>query len=70
MKNVKFLDSEDVSIDEVSADFVALKIAGEKFMIDTDTLHDLTFRFAEMLAQMEAQEEASDWYKEGFRAPL
>lgn len=56
MKNVKFLESEEIILDEVNGEFVAIKLAGEKFVIDTDTLHDLTFRFAQMLAHIEAQE--------------
>ena len=57
MKNVKFLDAEEITLDAVQGEFVALQFGNEKFVIDTETLHDLTFRFAEMLAKVENKAE-------------
>jgi hypothetical protein len=57
MKNVKFLEAEEISLDEVNGEFVSVKLAGEKFVIDVDTLYDMSFRFAEMLAKIESREE-------------
>ncbi|MFM6927606.1 MAG: hypothetical protein ACKOX6_04040 [Bdellovibrio sp.] len=60
MKNVKFLEPEEITLDEVNGEFVAIQFANERFVIDTDTLHDLTFRFAQILAHLEAQESFSE----------
>lgn len=57
MKNAKFLEAEEISLDEVNGEFVTVKLAGEKFVIDVDTLYDMSFRFAEMLAKIESREE-------------
>ena len=58
MKNAKFIKEEDVGFEEVSENWVALKFGNEKFVMDMDTLIDLSFRCASFLAYLEGKEES------------
>lgn len=57
MKNTKFLDAEEIALEEVNDEWVSVTLAGEKFVMDVDTLYDISFRFAALLAHMEQREE-------------
>lgn len=59
MKTSKFIEAEQIAFEEVTADWVSLKLGDEKFVIDMDTLYDLAFRSAAFLAYLEQQEEQS-----------
>ena len=57
MKTSKFIEAEQIAFEEVAEDWVAVKFGDEKFVIDVDTLFDLSFRCASFLAYIENQEE-------------
>lgn len=57
MKTSKFIEAEQIAFEEVADNWVAVKFGDEKFVIDVDTLFDLSFRCASFLAQVESQEE-------------
>lgn len=57
MKNTKFLDAEEIALEEVSDEWISVTLAGEKFVMDVDTLYDISFRFAALLAHIERREE-------------
>lgn len=59
MKTAKFIEAEEIAFEEVSDDWVALKLGEEKFVIDMDTLFDLAFRSAAFLSFLENQPCAS-----------
>ncbi|WII72903.1 hypothetical protein QJS83_03335 [Bdellovibrio sp. 22V] len=57
MKTTKFIEAEQIAFEEVSENWVAVKFGEEKYVIDVDTLFDLSFRCASFLAYLENQEE-------------
>jgi hypothetical protein len=57
MKNAKFVEAEQVSLEQIDSEWLRLKLADKSFVIDVDTLYDLTFRCAQLLAKLEEQEE-------------
>ncbi|WP_374033882.1 hypothetical protein ACES2I_14730 [Bdellovibrio bacteriovorus] len=57
MKTTKFIEAEQIAFEEVAENWVSVKFGDEKFVIDVDTLFDLSFRCASFLAQVEAKEE-------------
>lgn len=57
MKNTKFLEAEEIALEEVNNEFVSVTMAGEKYVFDKDTLYDISFRFASFLAYLEQKEE-------------
>ncbi|WP_295904935.1 hypothetical protein [uncultured Bdellovibrio sp.] len=57
MKTSKFIEAEQIAFEEVTTDWVALKLGDEKFVIDVDTLYDLAFRSAAFLSYLEGREE-------------
>lgn len=57
MKTSKFIEAEQIAFEEVTTDWVALKLGDEKFVIDMDTLYDLAFRSAAFLSYLEGREE-------------
>lgn len=57
MEKSKFIEAEQIAFEEVSEDWVAVKFGDEKYVIDVDTLFDLSFRCASFLAYLEKQEE-------------
>ena len=59
MKNTKFLDAEEIVLEEVNNEWVSVTMAGEKYVMDMDTLYDLSFRFASFLAFLESREECA-----------
>ncbi|NUN05468.1 MAG: hypothetical protein HUU57_06885 [Bdellovibrio sp.] len=56
MKTAKIIAAEQIAFEEVTEEFVALKLHDEKFVIDMDTLYDLAFRSAAFLAFLEERE--------------
>lgn len=56
-KSSQFIEAEQIAFEEVSDNWVALKLGDEKFVMDLDTLTDLTFRCASFLAYLESKEE-------------
>ncbi|MFS4458208.1 hypothetical protein [Bdellovibrio sp. HCB2-146] len=59
MKKNRFVEAEDITLEEISDDWVSVGFGAEKFVIDTDTLYDLSFRFAAFLAYLENKEETA-----------
>nr|BFD68244.1 hypothetical protein HAGR004_32660 [Bdellovibrio sp. HAGR004] len=57
MKTSKFIEAEQIAFEEITENWVAVKFGDEKFVIDMDTLYDLTFRSASFLAYLESREE-------------
>lgn len=57
MKSTKFLDAEEIALEEVNNEWVSVTLAGEKYVFDMDTLYDISFRFASFLAYLEQREE-------------
>lgn len=55
---MKRIDAEKISLEDLGSEEIALSFGGEKFLIDQDTLCDLTYRMAAMLSYLENQEEA------------
>ncbi|KHD89550.1 MAG: hypothetical protein OM95_02930 [Bdellovibrio sp. ArHS] len=53
MKKAKFVKAEQIAFEEVSDSYAAIKFGDEKFVIDMDTLYDLTFRAAAFLTHLE-----------------
>ncbi len=60
MKNTKFLDAEEIALEEVNNEWVSVTMAGEKYVFDMDTLYDISFRFASFLAYLEQREEEGE----------
>lgn len=56
MKTSKLIAAEQIAFEEVTEEFVALKLNDEKFVINMDTLCDLAFRSAAFLAFLEEKE--------------
>jgi len=56
-KTSRFIEAEDISLDEISDNWVSVGLGAEKFVIDMDTLYDLSFRFAAFLAFLENKQE-------------
>ncbi|MNL46172.1 hypothetical protein D3C87_1688590 [compost metagenome] len=57
MKQYKFIEAEQISLEELSENLVSLKMGEEKLLIDTDTLYDMAFRFASFLTYLENRPE-------------
>ena len=57
VKDVKFVSSEQITMEEVNEDWISVTIRGEKFVFDADTLCELSFSFAAMLAKVEERQE-------------
>ena len=57
MKSTKFLDAEEIALEEVNDEWVSVTMAGEKFVMDVDTLYDISFRFASLLVHLEQKQE-------------
>lgn len=55
MKTTKLLDTEQIVFQEVSTEWISLELAGERFVLDIDTLHELAFRSASFLSLLESQ---------------
>ncbi|AHI06778.1 hypothetical protein BDW_11390 [Bdellovibrio bacteriovorus W] len=55
MKTTKLLDTEQIVFQEVSTEWISLELAGERFVLDVDTLHELAFRSASFLSLIESQ---------------
>ena len=53
MKQYKFIEAEQIGLEELSENLVSLKMGEEKLLIDTDTLYDMAFRFAAFLTYLE-----------------
>ena len=64
-KNSRLLEAEDISLDEISDNWVSVGLGAEKFVIDMDTLYDLSFRFAAFLAYLENKQEEKIAQAEG-----
>lgn len=60
MKKTKVTEAEEISFEEISAEWIALKMGAEKFVMDTDTLIDLSFRCASFLAYLEHKEQEQE----------
>lgn len=58
-KAAKLLDAEAIGFDEVGEQWLSLNLGGEKYVMDLDTLIDLSFRCASFLAYLESKEENS-----------
>ena len=57
MKQYQFVEAEQIGLEEISENLVSLKMGDDKFLIDTDTLYDLAFRFASLLSHLENRPE-------------
>jgi hypothetical protein len=64
-KTSRFIEAEDISLDEISDNWVSVGLGAEKFVIDMDTLYDLSFRFAAFLAFLENKQEEKMTQAEG-----
>lgn len=53
----KILDPEKVVLEETGGEWLTLKIADQKYVMDMDTLIDLSFRCAAFLSYLEQKEE-------------
>lgn len=58
-KAAKLLDAEAIGFDEVGEEWLSLNLGGEKYVMDLDTLIDLSFRCTSFLAYLENKEENS-----------
>lgn len=56
-KPSRLVEAEDISLEEISDNWVSVGLGAEKFVIDMDTLYDLSFRFAAFLALLENKQE-------------
>lgn len=56
-KPSRLVEAEDISLEEISDNWVSVGLGAEKFVIDMDTLYDLSFRFAAFLAFLENKQE-------------
>ena len=56
-KPSRLIEAEDISLDEISDNWISVGLGAEKFVIDMDTLYDLSFRFAAFLAFLENKQE-------------
>ncbi|WP_413290268.1 hypothetical protein [Bdellovibrio sp. HCB337] len=59
MKKSQFIKEEEISFEELSENWVSLKFGNDRFVMDTDTLIDLSFRCASFLAYLEGKEQNS-----------
>lgn len=57
IKDIKFVATEQITLEEVNEDWVSVTLKGEKFVFDTDTLCDLSFSLAALLAKVEERQE-------------
>jgi hypothetical protein len=64
-KSSRLIEAEDISLDEISDNWVSVGLGAEKFVIDMDTLYDLSFRFAAFLAFLESKQEEKMAQAEG-----
>lgn len=64
-KPSRLVEAEDISLEEVSDNWVSVGMGSEKFVIDMDTLYDLSFRFASFLAFLESKQEEKMAQAEG-----
>jgi len=55
----KFLDAEAIDFDLVSDEWLSLNLGGEKYVMDLDTLIDLSFRCTSLLAYLEHRYETN-----------
>lgn len=56
MKKAQFIEANRIDFEELTENLVVLKLNGEKFVMDTDTMIDLTFRCAAFLTYLEGKE--------------
>lgn len=52
-KSAKLLEMDDIGFDEIDGEWLAIKFGNEKFVMDIDTLIDLSFRCAAFLSFLE-----------------
>lgn len=57
MKSAKLIEAEEIALEELTENCVSVKFGDQKFVIDVDTLFDLSFRCASFLAFLEHKEE-------------
>jgi hypothetical protein len=57
MGQYKFIEADEIGLEEISENLVSIKMGEEKVLIDTDTLYDLAFRFAAFLTYLENKPE-------------
>lgn len=57
MKTTKFIEADQIAFEEVAENWISVKFGDEKYVIDVDTLFDLSFRCASFLALVESKEE-------------
>ncbi|MBS1972098.1 MAG: hypothetical protein JSU04_17440 [Bdellovibrionales bacterium] len=58
-KSAKLLETEAIDFDEVGDEWLSLNLGGEKYVMDLDTLIDLSFRCTSFLAYLESKQENS-----------
>lgn len=58
-KSAKLLEAEAIGFDEVGDEWLSLNLGGEKYVMDLDTLIDLSFRCASFLSYLESKQENS-----------
>ncbi|WP_415063375.1 hypothetical protein [Bdellovibrio sp.] len=56
MKKAQFVEANQIGFEELTENLVVLNLNGEKFVMDTDTMIDLTFRCAAFLTYLEGKE--------------
>lgn len=59
-RSAKLIDAENIGFDELNDSWVSMNLGSEKFVMDMDTLIDLSFRCASFLAYLENKEETVD----------
>jgi hypothetical protein len=58
-KSAKLLEAEEIGFGEVGDEWLSLNLGGEKYVMDLDTLIDLSFRCTSFLSYLENKEEKS-----------